>query len=228
MKYLFFDIECSNTYRGFSPIYSIGYVLTDDLFNEEKKEDLIINPGIKRSDWCSFVKRVFLAYDLELIENKYIFSNQYRNIKSMFEAENQIVFYFAAGDDDINYLNNECDRYKKDYLQFNSVNVCKLIKGMLGRDSRSLLVEYANFFCEDKFVLEVLNIAKSGQLDMLSKEFFQEKLGIDKSIHRSDFDAYLTMMIVKKLYEKDEVLFNKVLSRVVYKVNAHKLRTVAV
>lgn len=33
MKYLFFDIECSNCFGGKNKICEIGYVLTDENFN---------------------------------------------------------------------------------------------------------------------------------------------------------------------------------------------------
>lgn len=229
LKYLFFDIECAATYKGgYTPIYSFGYVKTDDSFNIINQEDLIINPNIKTNSWCKHVKQNFLAYDIELVESRYIFSNQYRNLKEMIECDSQIVFFFAAGNDDITYLNNECDRYKKDYLKFKSVNVCELIKAINGRRAKSLLVEYANCYCENKYVLEVLNIVKSANLDELTDEFFSDVLGIDKSIHRSDFDAYLTMMIVKYYQNKDKDLFDRVISKITFDANKGKTRTIAV
>ena len=47
MKYVFFDIECSNSFVESSKICSFGYVLTDEKFNIIKKEDIFINPSGK-------------------------------------------------------------------------------------------------------------------------------------------------------------------------------------
>ncbi len=222
MKYLFFDIECAATYKGgYTPIYSFGYVLSDDEFNVIKQEDIIINPRIKRSKWMKHVYENFLAYDIELVESNYIFSNKYKSIKELLENKDHYSFFFAVNNDDITYLNNECDRYEKDYFKFNAVNVCELIKKILGRPSKSLVVEYANCYCEDKYVLEVLNIAKSASLDELSTEFYTNILKIDKSIHRSDYDAYLTMKVVEYLYKLDKEKFIKVLNNIKFIANQY-------
>ena len=49
MKYLFFDIECSNCFGGKNKICEIGYVLTDENFNLILKEDIPISPGDKNN-----------------------------------------------------------------------------------------------------------------------------------------------------------------------------------
>ena len=48
MKYLFFDIECSNCFGGRGKICEFGYVLTNTNFEIIKREVLTISPGKKR------------------------------------------------------------------------------------------------------------------------------------------------------------------------------------
>lgn len=47
MNFLFFDIECANSYGKHFSICSFGYCITNDNFEIFKKEDLVINPESK-------------------------------------------------------------------------------------------------------------------------------------------------------------------------------------
>ena len=47
MNFLFFDIECANSYEKHFSICSFGYCITTDDFKILKKEDLVINPESK-------------------------------------------------------------------------------------------------------------------------------------------------------------------------------------
>ena len=62
MKYLFFDIECSNGHD----ICSFGYCLTDEKFKIIKKEDIVINPESKIVlSKKGEVAKIHLAYSQE-------------------------------------------------------------------------------------------------------------------------------------------------------------------
>ena len=50
MKYLFFDVECSNCFGGIAKICEFGYVLTDEKFNVLKKDAIPMSPGIRKSE----------------------------------------------------------------------------------------------------------------------------------------------------------------------------------
>ena len=50
MNYLFFDIECATCRGGKGKICEFGYLLTDDNFNEIKREEILINPN-SPFDW---------------------------------------------------------------------------------------------------------------------------------------------------------------------------------
>ena len=45
MKYLFFDIECSNCHGGIGKMCEFGYVLTDENFNIISQDDIPMSPG---------------------------------------------------------------------------------------------------------------------------------------------------------------------------------------
>lgn len=52
MKYLFFDIECSNCFNGVGKMCEFGYVLTDENFKIIKMDDIPMSPGKGRE--CRF------------------------------------------------------------------------------------------------------------------------------------------------------------------------------
>ena len=53
MKYLFFDIECANSFDGVGKICEFGYVLTDENLNVIKQGIHLINPDAE-FDWYVF------------------------------------------------------------------------------------------------------------------------------------------------------------------------------
>lgn len=44
MRFLFFDIECANTFNNICKLCSFGYVIMDEHFNLIEQRDIIINP----------------------------------------------------------------------------------------------------------------------------------------------------------------------------------------
>lgn len=65
MKYLFFDIECSNCFNGVGKMCEFGYVLTDEDFNTIKCDDMPMSPG-KGYDFRFHLKGRKNEKDLEL------------------------------------------------------------------------------------------------------------------------------------------------------------------
>lgn len=45
MKYLFFDVECSNCFNGEGKLCEFGYVITDENFCVLRKDVLPMSPG---------------------------------------------------------------------------------------------------------------------------------------------------------------------------------------
>ena len=69
MRYLFFDIECANCHGGTGKICEFGYVITDESFNETKRNLFIINP---RSEFDWYVAKKMLAYNVVHIRHTQI------------------------------------------------------------------------------------------------------------------------------------------------------------
>ena len=52
MKYLFFDIECSNCFNGIGKMCEFGYVLTDESLRVMKSGEIPMSPGKGRAAPC--------------------------------------------------------------------------------------------------------------------------------------------------------------------------------
>ena len=44
MKYLFFDIECANSFDGICKMCSFGYAIFDNKFNKIESKDILMDP----------------------------------------------------------------------------------------------------------------------------------------------------------------------------------------
>ena len=107
MKYLFFDIECSDGYH----ICSFGYVLVDEKMKIIEKDDIVINPESK------FIlapkksrPKIQLAYSEEYFYKQGNFANQYDDIKKILSRKNQIIFGHSIASD-FRFLIYACQRY---------------------------------------------------------------------------------------------------------------------
>lgn len=107
MKYLFFDIECSDGYH----ICSFGYVLTDDKMKILEKDDIIINPESK------FIlapkksrPKIQLAYSDEYFYKHGNFPTEYEEIKKILSRKKQILFGHSIASD-FRFLLYACKRY---------------------------------------------------------------------------------------------------------------------
>ena len=126
MNFLFFDIECANSYGKHFSICSFGYCITTDNFKILKKEDLVINPESK------FEKRLLdknsdcsLAYTEDFFVKQPNFDFFYPKIKEL--LSNNIVLGFSVKND-IKFLNSTCKRYNKPYINFNAGDIQILIR----------------------------------------------------------------------------------------------------
>ena len=130
MKYLFFDLECSNCYGGIGKVCEFGAVLTDENFNVIKSYDIPMNPGNGRN--YKFDKGIFkrdpefgYAYDYEYYWSQPEFPKFYLQIKRLMEDDDIKVFGYAVYND-INYLNSACNRYNLDQIQYVAYDVQKI------------------------------------------------------------------------------------------------------
>lgn len=121
MNFLFFDIECANSYGKHFSICSFGYCITTENFKIIKKEDIVINPESK------FEKRLLtknsdcpLAYSEEFFKQQPNFDFYYKKIADL--LSNNLVFGFSIKND-IKFLNSTCKRYGKEYINFSAGDV---------------------------------------------------------------------------------------------------------
>lgn len=169
MRYVFFDIECADGGKG--SICSFGYVICDEEFRELESEDIIVNPDTRfylvgrsrRPD-------LYLAYPEAVFRKAPLFPHFYERIRSILEADDQIVIGHSV-QDDAAFLCKSCARYDLPPLTFKFV------------DSQSLYADH---------------IGKKGQvaLDKACDSFGIPK---DHKIHKSEDDARATMHLVREI-----------------------------
>ena len=116
MKYLFFDIECSNCFNGIGKMCEFGYVLTDENFNVIKKDDVPMSPGKGRGNRFHLKGRknekdLELAYDYDFYFTQPEFPHFYERIKALIEDPDTTCFAYSM-DNDIPHLHHSCTRYK--------------------------------------------------------------------------------------------------------------------
>lgn len=171
MNYLFFDIECANCFGGHGKICSFGYVLADGNFNIIEQKDILINPKSKFHLTRGDGEGIELGYPKEEFTKSPAFDFYYDRIKELLEDKNVTIFGHSVIND-INFLLSECDRYRKQYFTFNAYDTQML--------HRAIMPE-----------------SKDNGLGKICAAF-----GISvENLHRSDYDAYLTMSVAKKMCE---------------------------
>ena len=116
-KFVSFDIECARVSKTAAHILSFGYVVADENFNVEKKEDILISPGTKIRVCSSKGEGISLPYSDKELKNKPKFPHFYPALKELLEEENHVVFGHATTND-VRYLNLECARYGLPPLNF--------------------------------------------------------------------------------------------------------------
>lgn len=135
MKYLFFDIECSNCFNGKGKICEFGYVLTDENFKIIKQDDIPMSPGKGRENRFylkgrKHEKDIELAYKYDDYFKQPEFNKFYDRIKKIMEDPDTICFAFSM-ENDISYLHNACTRYNLEPLNYICYDVQQFAKKYL-------------------------------------------------------------------------------------------------
>ena len=133
MKYLFFDIECSNCFKKSPKICEFGYVLTDDKFQVIRKDDIPMSPGRKCAD-NRFDTTIYKrdpnfqwAYDLDYYFECPEFLQYYEFIKQLFKKEDVLIFGYSV-ENDVRYLDNAFKRYKLNPIEYKIYDIQKMMK----------------------------------------------------------------------------------------------------
>lgn len=138
MRFLFFDIECSNCFDNIGKICEFGYVLTDENFNIISKDDIPMNPGKNRGDRFHLTGRkgrkdLILAYEYNYYYSQEEFPYFYNRIKKLMEDENVICFAYSMKSD-ISFLYQNCKRYKLQPIKFRCYDTQLIVNEYLGNN----------------------------------------------------------------------------------------------
>lgn len=150
MRLLSFDIECSQVYKGYSPICNFGYVLYNEDFELIEKKDLIINPKAKfKLEGRKNQADIKLFYTEREYKDSKPFPYFYNEIKKILESDNQLILNHAVINDLI-YLNNECRRYKLPIFNFEAYDTMDIYRALNNFNGSLSLEKVYEQFCGDQ------------------------------------------------------------------------------
>ena len=143
MKYLFFDVECSNCYDGFGKLCEFGYVLTDDKFTILAMDDIPMSPGRGKLGEFNLTGRkkgkdIQLAYDDEYYYEQPEFPHFYMRLKKLMCDRDTICFAYSMSND-LRYINYTCERYKLEPLNYDCYDVQMMVSKHLKRKGQMKL-----------------------------------------------------------------------------------------
>ena len=125
MNYLFFDVECANSFDGVGKICEFGYVLVDENLNIIKQGIHLINPDAE-FDW--YVKYKIISYPIHDYEKAPKYPEVYNKyIKDLLELPNTICLGHVIKND-IKYLNDEAKRYAFSEINLNYIDTSYIWK----------------------------------------------------------------------------------------------------
>lgn len=177
MDYLFFDIECANCFNGNGKICSFGYVIADERLRITEQRDIVVNPRQKfHLHSRNGACDIELAYPTETFRQAPDFPYFYEEISQMLTAPDRFVFGHSVNND-IGFLMSECRRYQLPYFDFNAYDT-------------QILHRY---------------FTKAPNDCALSKICDQYGIEVSADLHRSDYDAYLTLNVLKALAKEQNV-----------------------
>ena len=142
MRYLFFDIECSDGQRA---ICEYGYVFTDEKFNVIRKENILMNPE------CPFhltgrpgQADVVLTYPYSEYYKHPPFYDSYEFIKNLMTQKDLLIFGHAVNND-IGFLFKDCNRYKLPLFDYTAFDIQKMLLVFNKQNKRYTSLETASF-----------------------------------------------------------------------------------
>lgn len=178
MKYLFFDIECSNCFNGIGKMVEFGYVLTDENFKILRKNEYVMSPGRGYENRFYLKGRkgqrdIELAYDYDYYYEQPEFYTFYDSIKKLIEGEDTLCFAWSS-ENDMLHLFHTCKRYRKRAFKY----ICYDVQ---------------------KIAAKYLEINKQVSLKNACISIVGKTSTIQLQEHLSSDDAKMTMMILEAL-----------------------------
>ncbi len=154
-------------------ICEFGYVLCDQGFNVIQRQTLLINPEEKfRLSARNDGSGLKLTFSHKEYYSSPKFPKRYQIIKNIIEAQGQLILGHSVKNDAL-FLKTACERYQKPILNFEFYDTQRIFSGMFS------------------------------SVGALSLEKIAQELGIEilQNLHKSEDDAYLTMLVAKRLCE---------------------------
>lgn len=169
MKYLIFDIECSNG----NDMCSFGYVIADENFNVTEQNDILINPESKFVlTNKSGTQGITLAYEPKDFYSAPTFPHYYEKIKALIENPEYTIIGFAIGND-AGFIRRACERYGLKQIDFAFFDVQRLD---------------AKIYCNHA----IRSLSKA-------LDYFTANVSEQNTLHKSDDDAKATLEIFKSI-----------------------------
>ncbi len=193
MRYLFFDIECSNCFDGIGKMCEFGYTLTDEEFNIIAKQEFPMSPGKGKNnrfhlrDRLKGLDDIVLAYDESYYYEQPEFPYFYEKIRKLLSAEGTLCFGWAISND-IQFLYGTCKRYGKEPISFDYIDVQRI----------------ADMYFKLK--------TQSGLKDVCERLHGKSKM-MDIQEHLSSDDAKMTMMVLRAIAKKEGLSSKELLDK---------------
>lgn len=188
MKYLFFDVECSNCFNDIGKIVEFGFTIVDENFKVLRNTDFIMSPGKgKENDFYLKGRKghrdLILSFEEEFYFKQEEFPYYYLKIKNLLEDENTLVFAWSS-ENDILHLYNTCLRYKKEPINYKCIDV-------------------------QKIAMEYLDSKNQISLDKACDLILGKGATIGLQKHASKDDSMMTMMILEGICALENKTLNK-------------------
>ena len=232
-SFVFFDCECANTFDGVGKICSLGYVICDDELNIIESEDVVMNPECE-FDWYILSGKgdIRLAYSKDYFRARPNFESYYKEIKKLFTTGNRYIGGFAVSND-VSFVNNACERYNKQYINFRAFDAEKYFEQKYGKKQKLSqwalefgvnLTKYQTHKSVDDAIITMLCLkAECKKSEKSIEQIFSENKGFfvssEQMIIQAEERAYR-----KEMTEKIKRLFNKVSPRPRFLVLPHLCR----
>lgn len=221
-SFVFFDCECANTFDGVGKICSLGYVICDDELNIIESEDVVMNPECE-FDWYILSGKgdIRLAYSKDYFRARPNFESYYKEIKKLFTTGNRYIGGFAVSND-VSFVNNACERYNKQYINFRAFDAEKYFEQKYGKKQKLSqwalefgvnLTKYQTHKSVDDAIITMLCLkAECKKSEKSIEQIFSENKGFfvssEQMIIQAEERSYR-----KEMTEKIKRLFNKVSPR---------------
>jgi len=181
MRYIFLDTESSNCFSFVHKLCEYGFITTDEDFKElpDGRQDVLVNPGNSRGSRFHLpVRKNRKGFALAHTEEEYraspTFDHFYEDLKSLLSQED-IMIFFWAGENDIETILDNCNRFNLPRFSFVSYDVQMLY----------------------------MSVINSDKTPSLSKAMGELELSFEGIVaHKPDDDSMMTCMVLKALCEK--------------------------